>query len=93
MRYPLRNEAGARDELLRDLPAQMKVLSVSGDYDGEREEVEGVCKEFKCQSWKIAVQGANQALKAESSETGTQEIAKMTGAMVARWLESCNEEM
>ena len=91
--YPLRTEGRARDELLNGLPAQVKILFVSGDCDGDGEEVESVCKELKCQSWKIAVQGANEALKVETSDTGTQEIAKMTGAVVARWPESCDEEM
>ena len=91
--YPLQNEVGARDELFSELPAQLKILFVSADYDGAREEIESVCQNLKCQSWKIAVEGSDQALKVETSETGTQEIAKMTGAVVARWLESCDEEM
>lgn len=52
-----------------------------------------MCKELKCQSWKIAVEGPSQTLEVETSATETQEVAKMTGAVVARWLESCNEEM
>lgn len=91
--YPLQAEGGARDDLLRDLKASMNVLFVSGSLDGGCEELERVCKELNCRVWKIAIQEANKALEIESSETGTQEVAKMTGAVVARWLESCNEQM
>ena len=91
--YPLQAEGGARDDLLRDLPASINVLFVSGSLDGGCEELKSVCKELKCQTWKIVIQEANNALKFDSSETGTQEVAKMIGAVIARWLESCNEEM
>lgn len=72
--YPLRNEGGEEDKVLRHLLASIKILFVNDDVDGECEKLESVCKESKCQKWKIGVQGANQALKVESPETGTKKI-------------------
>ncbi len=82
--YPLQAEGGARDEALRNLPASLNVLFVSGSLDGGCEELESVGKELNCRVWKIAIREATKALKIESSETGTQEVAKMTEAIIAR---------
>ena len=92
--YPLHTAKETRDQVLLDLPADIKVIFVSGDRDemcdlGRLEEVR---KKMKCRTWRIIVQNADHGMKVQPN-AGTREVGKKTGDVVAMWLMSSDTSL
>ena len=92
--YPLHTGTEVRDQILLQLPIPIKVLFVSGDRDEmcDLKRLESVRMQMKCQTWRIVVQGADHGMNVKP-KSATQEVGRMTGDLVATWLDSCDENV
>ncbi len=92
--YPLHTAKETRDQILLDLPASIKVIFISGDLDGmcDLERLETVRRKMKCQTWKAVVRGADHGMNVRP-KCETQDVGRMTGAIVATWLHDLNERL
>lgn len=92
--YPLQTEKEIRDQILLELAASRKVIFVSGDNDEmcDLEKLQTVRQQMKCKTWMIVVQGADHGMNAKP-KPATQELGRMTGALVANWLDESDESL
>lgn len=92
--YPLHTDKETRDQILLDIPSSTKVIFVSGDHDNmcDLSRLQEVRNKMKCKTWLIVVKNADHGMNVKPS-TGTQKIGRMTGALVATWIDDANERM
>lgn len=92
--YPLHTGKESRDQILLDLPASIKVIFISGDLDHmcDLTRLETVRRKMKCKTWKAVVNGADHGMNVKP-KSGTQEVGRMTGAIVATWQDDSNERL
>lgn len=92
--YPLHTNKEVRDQILLDLPASMKVVFVSGSHDQmcDLERLENARRQMKCKTWIIVVQGADHGMNVRP-KSATRKVGRMTGALVAAWLDRCDEKL
>lgn len=57
------------------------------------EDLENMWKALKHSRWKHGVKRANRALSIEPSEIATEEMTKVTEAVLIRWWGTCDEEL
>ena len=86
--YPLHNNKATRDQILLDLPADKKVIFVSGNHDNmcDLKKLEDVRSKMKCKTWLCVVEGADHGMKTKPAKASKAIVLK-TGEIVARWLE------
>lgn len=92
--YPLHTDKETRDEILLELAPSMKVIFVIGSRDsmcnlGQLEIVRG---RMKCATWLVVVQEADHGMTVKPNK-GTEAVGKMTGEVVARWIDECDEKL
>ncbi len=92
--YPLHTGKEVRDQILLDLPASTRVIFVSGSHDQmcDLERLEHVRRQMKCKTWRIAVQNADHGMNVRP-KSATRNVGRMTGALVAAWLDQCDEKL
>ena len=92
--YPLHTNKAVRDQILLDLPASIKVIFISGDHDAmcDLKKLETVRAKMKCQTWRIVVRGADHGMNMKP-KSATRDIGKMTGALVATWLDGSDNKL
>lgn len=92
--YPLHTGKETRDQILLDLPLAVKVIFVSGEHDDmcDLERLETVRHKMKCKTWRIVVQGADHGMNVKP-KSATQDVGRMTGALVATWLGESDEHL
>lgn len=92
--YPLHTGKETRDEILLKLAPSMKVIFVIGSRDsmcdlGRLEIVRG---RMRCATWLVVVQEADHGMTVKPNK-GTEAVGKMTGEVVARWIDERNEKL
>lgn len=92
--YPLHTDGQTRDQILLDLAASIKVIFVTGDLDDmcDLTRLETVRRRMKCRTWKAVVHGADHGMNLKP-QSRTRDIGRMTGAIVATWLNDSNERL
>ena len=86
--YPLHNNNAVRDQILLDLPADKRVIFISGDHDSmcDLKKLASVRSKMKCKTWLCVVQGADHGMKMKPAKA-SKEMVQKTGEIVAEWLE------
>ncbi|KAI4127691.1 MAG: hypothetical protein LQ347_004493 [Umbilicaria vellea] len=92
--YPLHTGKETRDKILLELASSMKVIFVIGSRDsmcdlGQLEDVRG---RMKCATWLVVVQEADHGMTVKPKK-GAEAVGKMTGEVVARWIDESDEKM
>lgn len=92
--YPLHTGKETRDEILLKLAPSMKVIFVIGSRDSmcELGQLEKVRERMRCATWLVVVQEADHGMTVKPNK-GTEAVGKMTGEVVARWIDGCNEKL
>ncbi|KAI1619536.1 Alpha/Beta hydrolase protein [Exophiala viscosa] len=96
--YPLIGPGGAvRDRILLDIKSDVDVLFVSGDGDSmcDFPRLATLRKKMKAKSWMVVVEGADHGMTLKGGKKwkdATEEVAKETGRIAARWVEARDEE-
>ena len=92
--YPLQSKKEIRDRILLELPASVKVIFVIGDRDEmcDFEKLEEVRGRMTCKTWRIVVRDADHGMNVRP-KTATRAVGEMTGALVATWLDDCDESL
>ena len=92
--YPLHTDKEVRDQILLDLPGDLKVIFVSGDGDAmcDLERLEEVRARMKCETWRVVVQGADHGMNVKP-KAGTMEVGKMVGEVVAKWVKGSDDSL
>lgn len=90
--YPLHSGKDIRDQILLDIPQQVKVVFVSGDRDSmcDLDRLEAVRRRMKCKTWRIVVQDADHGMDVRP-KAGTQSVGRKMGDVVAGWMEDPDE--
>ena len=90
--YPLHNNNAVRDQILLDLPADKRVIFISGDHDSmcDLKKLSSVRSKMKCETWLCVVQGADHGMKMKPAKA-SKEIVQKTGEIVAEWLEDAGK--
>ena len=90
--YPLHTDKDLRDQILLDLPASVKVIFISGTKDTmcDLDRLEHVRSRMKCKSWRVVVQEADHGMNL-SPRSGTEDVGRKTGEVVAHWLGNADE--
>ena len=90
--YPLQTTKELRDQILLDLPSRIEVIFVSGEADSmcDLEKLEQIRSKMDCKTWRIVVQDADHGMNVKP-KLATQEVGKMVGEIVARWVTSHND--
>ena len=90
--YPLHTTKETRDEILLNLPKDVKVMFISGDHDNmcDIERLEEVRKKMKAKSWLCVVRGADHGMSMKP-KTATEAMVKHTGWIAADWLQHSEE--
>ena len=91
--YPLHTDKEIRDQILLDLPASVRVIFISGTKDTmcDLDRLENVRSRMKCKTWRVVVQDADHGMNL-SPKSGTKDVGRKTGEVVAHWLGNANEE-
>ena len=91
--YPLHTDKDLRDQILLDLPASVKVIFISGTKDTmcDLDRLEHVRSRMKCKTWRVVVQEADHGMNI-SPKSGTKDVGRKTGEVVAHWLGNADEE-
>ncbi|KAI4097457.1 MAG: hypothetical protein L6R37_006808 [Teloschistes peruensis] len=87
--YPLHTDKGdVRDAILPDIPAEVRVLFVSGDRDAmcEIERLDAVRGRMKGRTYRIVVKGADHGMNVKP-KMGTRGVGVKVGEVVAEWLQ------
>jgi len=96
--YPLIGPGGAvRDRILLDIRSDVDVLFISGDGDSmcDFPRLATLRKKMKAKSWMVVVEGADHGMNLKGGKkmkAATEEVAKETGRIAARWIEARDEE-
>lgn len=91
--YPLHTDKDLRDQILLDLPASVKVIFISGTKDTmcDLDRLEHVRSRMKCKTWRVVVQEADHGMNL-SPKSGTKDVGRKTGEVVAHWLGNTDED-
>ena len=91
--YPLHTDKELRDQILLDLTASVKVIFISGTKDTmcDLDRLENVRSRMKCKTWRVVVQEADHGMNL-SPKSGTKDVGRKTGEVVAHWLGNADEE-
>lgn len=92
--YPLHTGKQVRDQILLDLPVSVKAVFISGDSDKmcDIRRLDNIRKRMKCKTWRIVVQGADHGMSVRP-KIATRSLGRMTGDLVAAWLDKCDERL
>ena len=90
--YPLHTDKDLRDQILLELPPSVKVIFISGTKDAmcELDRLEQVRSRMKCKTWRVVVQEADHGMNL-SPKSGTKDVGRKTGEVVAHWLGNADE--
>ncbi|KAA6413424.1 MAG: hypothetical protein FRX48_03170 [Lasallia pustulata] len=91
--YPLHTGKETRDEILLDLAQSVKVIFVIGSRDSMcgLGQLEDVRSKLKCKTWLVVVEEADHGMSVKP-KSGTEAVGKMTGEVVANWVDECEEK-
>ena len=91
--YPLHTDKELRDQILLDLPASVKVIFIPGTKDTmcDLDKLENVRSRMKCKTWRVVVQEADHGMNL-SPRSGTKDVGRKTGEVVAHWLGNADEK-
>ncbi|KAL8658726.1 MAG: hypothetical protein Q9202_007459 [Teloschistes flavicans] len=87
--YPLHTDKDVRDEILLNIPEEVKVIFVSGDHDDmcQIKRLDAVRQKMKCQTYRIIVQEADHGMNVKP-KTATKSVGIKIGQVVAEWLQT-----
>lgn len=91
--YPLHTDKELRDQILLNLPASVKVIFISGTKDTmcNLDRLENVRSSMNCKTWRVVVQEADHGMNL-SPKSGTEDVGRKTGEVVAHWLGNADEK-
>ena len=91
--YPLHTGKETRDEILLQLAPSIKVVFVIGSRDSmcDLGKLEDVRRRMTCKTWRVVVEEADHGMTVKPN-TGTEAVGKMTGEVVAKWIDKCDEK-
>lgn len=90
--YPLHTNKDVRDQILIDLAPEIQVIFVTGDRDSmcDLQRLEAVRGKMRCKTWRIVVEGADHGMNVRP-KAATEDIVKMSGEVVAAWIDNNDE--
>ena len=91
--YPLHTPKETRDEILLDLAQPLKVIFVVGSRDEmcDLGKLEAVRTRMKCKTWRVVVEETDHGMTVKPNR-GTEAVGEMTGEVVAKWIDECDEK-
>ncbi|MCJ1300996.1 hypothetical protein MMC08_003795 [Hypocenomyce scalaris] len=91
--YPLCTGKETRDAVLLELTPAVKVIFIVGSRDSmcDLGQLEEVRKKMKAKSWRVVVEEADHGMNVKPKK-GTEAVGKLTGEVVAKWIDECDGE-